>query len=123
MRKIRADEIMIGDWVQVKGKPVEVVSVTKKKIGYHRDGDKTRLEYARLADVEPLKVEKVEFGLDEWVVNGIVRIKTGKIWKWSVEEGVCSGVRIENIYKECFIVDTFCSVHKFQRILKMISRL
>ena len=120
---IRADEIMVGAWVSVGGKPVEVRMISRKKIGYHRDVDKTRLEYARLSDVEPLAVENIEFGLDEWVVNGIVRIKTGKIWRWDVEEGVCSGVRIENIYNERFIVDTFCSVHKLQLILKMISRL
>lgn len=114
---------MIGDWVSVGGKPVEVRMISRKKIGYHRDGDMTRLYYARLADVEPLAVEKVAFGLTEWVVNGKIRIKTGKIWRWGVEEGVCSGVRIENIYEECLIMDTFCSVHKLQHVFKMISRL
>lgn len=120
---IKVEDLFIGAWVSVKGKPVEVASVTKKTIGYHRDGDKTRLVYAKLADVEPLAVENIEFGMEEWVVNGIVRIKTGMMWKWGVAEGLCSGVRIENIYKECFIMDTFCSVHKLQRILKIISRL
>ena len=120
---MKAEDLFIGAWVSVGEKPVEVRMISRRKIGYHRDGDKTRLVYARLADVGPLRVEKVEFGLCEWVVNGKIRIKTGKIWKWGVEEGVCSGVRIENIYKECFIMDTFCSVHELQRILKIISRL
>lgn len=120
---MKAEDLFIGAWVSVGEKPVEVRMISRRKIGYHRDGDKTRLCYARLADVEPLRVETVEFGLCEWVVNEKIRIKTGKIWKWSVEEGVCSGVRIENIYKECFIMDTFCSVHELQRILKIISRL
>lgn len=120
---IKAEDLFIGAWVSVGGKPVEVRMVSRKKIGYHRDGDKTRLVYARLKDVNPLAVEKVEFGINEWVVNGKIRVKTGKIWRWGTEEGVCSGVRIENIYEECFIVDTFCSVHKLQRILKIISRL
>lgn len=120
---IKAEDLFIGAWVSVGGKPVEVRMVSRKKIGYHRDGDKTGLVYARLKDVNPLAVENIECGMEEWVVNGIVRIKTGKIWKWGVEEDVCSGVRIENIYEECFIVDTFCSVHKLQRILKIISRL
>lgn len=120
---IKAEDLFIGAWVSVGGKPVEVRMVSRKKIGYHRDGDKTRLVYASLKDVEPLVVDRVEFGMDEWVVNGVVRIKTGKIWRWGAEDGVLSGVRIENIYKECFIVDTFCSVHKLQHILKIISRL
>lgn len=120
---IKAEDLMIGDWVSVGGKPVEVRMISRKKIGYHRDGDMTRLYYSRLADVEPLAVENIGFGLNEWVVNGVVRIKTGKIWKWGVEEAVCSGVRIENIYGECLIMDTLCSVHELQRIFKIISRL
>jgi hypothetical protein len=120
---IKAEDLFIGAWVSVGEKPVEVRMVSRRKIGYHRDGDKTRLVYARLADVEPLMVEQVEFGIDEWIVNGVVRIKTGKIWRWGVEAGVRSGVRIENVYEECFIVDTFCGVHELQRILKIMSRL
>jgi hypothetical protein len=115
--------LFIGAWVSVGEKPVEVRMISRRKIGYHRDGDKTRLVYARLRDVEPLSVETVEFGIDDWIVNGEIRIKTGKIWRWGVEEGVRSGVRIENIYEECFIVDASCSVHEMQRILKIISRL
>lgn len=120
---IKAEDLCIGDWVSVGGKPVEVRMISRKNIGYHRDGDMTRLYYSRLADVEPLAVEKVEFGIDEWRVNGKIRIKTGKIWRWGVEDGVLSGVRIENVYEERFIVDTFCSVHELQHILKIISRL
>ena len=120
---IKAEDLFIGAWVSVGGKPVEVRMVSRKKIGYYRDCDKSRLVYARLADVEPLAVEKVEFGIVEWRVNGKIRIKTGKIWRWGVEDGVLSGVRIENVYEERFIVDTFCSVHKLQYILKIISRL
>lgn len=120
---MKAEDLFIGAWVSVGGKPVDVVSVTKRKIGYHRDGDVGTLRYARLADVEPLAVEKVEFGIEEWVINGGIRIKTGKIWRWGAEDGVCSGIRIENIYGECLIVNALCSVHELQRILKILSRL
>ena len=120
---MKAENLFIGAWVSVGGKPVEVRMISRRKIGYHRDGDKTRLVYARLADMEPLAVENIEFGMEEWVVNGKIRIKTGKIWRWGAENGVLSGVRIENIYEERVIVDTFCSVHELQRILKIISRL
>lgn len=120
---IKAEDLFIGAWVSVGEKPVEVRMISQRKIGYHRDGDKTRLVYARLADVEPLRVEEVEFGLDEWLVNGKIRIETGKIWRWGAEDGVLSGICIENIYEERIIVDTFRSVHELQRILKIISRL
>lgn len=121
MRKIREDEIMIGDWVEVKGIPVEVRMVSRKKIGYHRDGDKTRLEYARLADVEPLIVKKIEFGMEEWVVNNSIVIKVRNTLKLS------SGVHpeyyaIENGLGERLLVDFSC-VHKLQHVLKNISRL
>lgn len=54
---IRADELQIGDYVLVSGTPRRVESITKKKIGYHINPqtDK-RLYYARLHDVEPIKI-------------------------------------------------------------------
>lgn len=53
---IRADQLQIGDFVLVDGKPRRVESITKKKIGYHINEDKKRLHYARLHDVEPIKI-------------------------------------------------------------------
>lgn len=118
---IKAEDLFIGAWVSVGGKPVEVRMVSRKKIGYHRDGDKTRLCYARLADVEPLAMENVEFGLGEWVVNNNITIKVRDTLKLS------SGVHqeyyaIENDLGERLLVDFSC-VHELQRILKIISRL
>lgn len=57
---IRADQLQIGDFVLVDGKPRRVESITKKKIGYHLhpQTDK-RLYYARLHDVEPIDVTEV----------------------------------------------------------------
>ncbi len=54
---IRTDQLQIGDYVLVSGTPRRVESITKKKIGYHINPqtDK-RLYYARLRDVEPIKV-------------------------------------------------------------------
>lgn len=54
---IKATELQIGDYVLVSGTPRRVESIAKKKIGYHINPqtDK-RLYYARLRDVEPIKV-------------------------------------------------------------------
>lgn len=54
---IRADQLQIGDFVLVDGKPRRVEAITKKKIGYHHNPqtDK-RLYYARLSDVKPIKI-------------------------------------------------------------------
>ena len=117
---IKAEDLFIGAWVSVGGKPVEVRMVSRRKIGYHRDGDKTRLVYARLADVEPLSVEKVEFGMEEWVINGEVRIKMDRaLLDFSV---LAVDTLVGNVFGERIILDTTC-VHKMQRILKIISRL
>lgn len=117
---IKAEDLFIGAWVSVGEKPVEVRMISRKKIGYHRDGDKTRLVYARLADVEPLRVEKVEFSEDEWVVNGVVRIKMDR----ALLDFSMSGIDtyICNVFNERLMLDATC-VHKLQRVLKTISRL
>jgi hypothetical protein len=120
MRKIRADEIMIGDWVQVRGIPVEVRMVSRRKIGYHLDGDKTRLVYARLADVEPLIVKKIEYGTEEWVVNDEIKIKVGAAVAYEIgtEESY-----ISNMLGESLRCDFLTGVHELQHVLKIISRL
>lgn len=119
--KMKAEDLFIGAWVSVGEKPVEVRMISRRKIGYHRDGDKTRLVYARLKDVKPLKVETVEFGIVEWIVNNNMAIKVRDTLKLS------SGVHqeyyaIENDLGERLLVD-FSYVHKLQRVLKTISRL
>ena len=115
---IKAEDLFIGAWVSVGGKPVEVRMVSRRKIGYHRDGDKTRLVYARLADVEPLVVEEVEFGIDEWIVNGEIRLKTRNI---EITVG-SEESRVGNIFGESLALNTNY-VHEMQRVLKTISRL
>ena len=118
---IKAQDLMIGDWVSVGGKPVEVRMISRKKIGYHRDGDKTRLVYVRLADVEPLVVKEVDFGINEWIVNGVVRIKVNsRIVNFNLFED--EEARVSNIFGECLVMNT-TYVHKLQHIFKIISRL
>lgn len=118
---IKAEDLCIGDWVSVGGKPVEVRMISRKKIGYHRDGDMTRLYYARLADVEPLVVKEVVFGMSEWVVNGEIRIKVNSgIINFDLFKG--GEARVSNIFGEYLVMDT-TYVHKLQHIFKIISRL
>ena len=116
---MKAEDLFIGAWISVGEKPVEVRIISRRKIGYHRDGDKTRLVYARLADVKPLAVEKVEFGLCEWVVNNIT-IKVRDTLKLSSIHP--EYYAIENDLGERLLID-FSYVHELQRILKIISGL
>ena len=117
---MKAEDLFIGAWVSVGEKPVEVRMISRKKIGYHRDGDKTRLVYARLKDVKPLRAENIEFGREEWVVNNNIAIKVRDTLKLS--NGHPEYYAIENDLGERLLVD-FSYVHKLQRVLKTISRL
>jgi hypothetical protein len=118
---IKAEDLFIGAWVSVGEKPVEVRMISRRKIGYHPDGDKTRLVYARLADVEPLVVESVEFSEGEWVVNNNIAIKVRDTLK--LGSGVCpEHYAIDNVLGERLLINFSC-VHKLQDVLKTISRL
>lgn len=51
---IRTEELMIGNWVIVDEVPRQVSSITKKKIGFHTNPDKPRLQYARYFELKPI---------------------------------------------------------------------
>lgn len=54
---IKAEEIMIGDWVYVDNIPRQVEVITKNKIGYYKNEQNNgRLYYARLHEVEGIKL-------------------------------------------------------------------
>lgn len=53
---IRYNEIMIGDYVLVKGTPRKVEAITKKKIGYHTNPLKIGLSYSRLCECDHIKI-------------------------------------------------------------------
>lgn len=93
-------EYMIGDWIMVEGKPVQVAAVHQKKIGYHKwEG---RLNWVRLDQIThiPLTPElllKNEFkeikkGCYEWrrdAGDGFFRItledQLDGLWDMTVE--------------------------------------
>ena len=66
---MKANELQIGDLVFVGGSPRKVCSITKKKIGYHREEYASRLFYARMYEVSPihLTAEILEKnGFEKW---------------------------------------------------------
>lgn len=120
---MKAEDLFIGAWVSVGEKPVEVKMVSQRKIGYHRDGDKTRLVYARLADVKPLRAEKVGLGLIEWLVNGWIKVKVNSAIINSVTNEIDGYWRVGNTFGESLLLGERIYVHELQRVLKIISRL
>lgn len=53
---MKPTELRIGNLVLYEGRVVKVEQITKKKIGYHRYEGETRMNYARLQEVEPIPI-------------------------------------------------------------------
>ena len=53
---MKPQELSIGNLVCYNGKVVKVEQITKKKIGYHRHKGETRMNYARLFEIEPIPI-------------------------------------------------------------------
>ena len=83
-------QLMIGDWVLVDGTPRKVEAITKKKIGYHRKENETRLYYAMLRDVESIPLDEalvLKLGFtkrdasdlkDDYYIHAIYDIRIGE---------------------------------------------
>jgi hypothetical protein len=53
---MKPQELRIGNLVCYNGKVVKVEQVTKRKIGYHTKPNETRMNYARLCEIEPIPI-------------------------------------------------------------------
>ena len=53
---MKPQELSIGNLVMYNGKVVKVEQVTKHKIGYHTKPNETRMNYARLCEIEPIPI-------------------------------------------------------------------
>lgn len=62
-------ELSIGNLVCYNGKVVKVEQITKHKIGYHTKPNETRMNYARLCEIEPIPITEellTRCGFDRW---------------------------------------------------------
>lgn len=118
---IKYSELMIGDYVLVKGKPHRVESITKKKIGYHLNPqtDK-RLYYARLHDVEPMPIKTLSQFEDGFLINDnvILGFETSTLLGISCElsDSTC---RLVNNLGEILILRAGY-VHSLQHVVRML---
>ena len=53
---MKPQELRIGNLVNYNGKVVKVEQITKHKIGYHTKPNETRMNYARLCEIEPIPI-------------------------------------------------------------------
>lgn len=123
---IRYDEIMIGDYVLVKGTPRKVEAITKKKIGYHINPqtDK-RLYYARLCECEHIIIDhewllRHQFlrnpsgryiNMEDFFTQIVIMIGNGKM---SVKVSACPAMRLKSV---AFYIEPI--LPRLQQILRM----
>lgn len=60
---MKPQELSIGNLVCYNGKVVKVEQITKHKIGYHTKPNETRMNYARLCEIEPIPIT------EEWLTR------------------------------------------------------
>ena len=72
-------EYMIGDWIMVEGKPIQIAAIHQKKVGYHRwEG---RLSWIRLDQIQTIPLTT-----DFLIKNGFTKTKDG-CYEWRVTAG------------------------------------
>lgn len=83
---MKPTELRIGNLVMYNGEVVKVEQITKHKIGYHTKPNETRMNYARLCEIEPILIT------EEWLtkIGFVKRIYSDKIFAYG--EGMLSTV-------------------------------
>ena len=56
---MKATEIQSGDYLSYNGRIIKVVSITKRKVGYHTKANECRMHYARLCECKPIRLLKI----------------------------------------------------------------
>lgn len=49
-------ELRIGNYVRYNDEIIKVEQITKRKIGYHRNGDKSRMHYLKYSEIKPIEI-------------------------------------------------------------------
>lgn len=49
-------ELRIGNYVQHNDEIIKVEQITKRKIGYHKNGDKSCMHYLKYSEIKPIEI-------------------------------------------------------------------
>ena len=115
---MKPTELRIGNLVMYNGEVVKVEKITKKKIGYHRHKGETRMNFARLFDIEPIRIT------DELLLkNGFEQcdymFKTLFIEMYEVGNGW--HLHIDNEHFETALSITIKYVHQLQNTFYLVT--
>lgn len=115
---MKPTELRIGNLVMYNGKVVKVEQITKHKIGYHTKPNETRMNYARLCEIEPIPIT------DELLLkNGFEQcdymFKTLFIEMYEVTNGW--HLHIDNEHFETALSITIKYVHHLQNAYQLVT--
>jgi hypothetical protein len=115
---MKPQELRIGNLVCYNDKVVKVEQITKHKIGYHTKPNETRMNYARLCEIEPIPIT------DELLLkNGFEQcdymFKTLFFEMYEVENGW--HLHIDNDKFETAIALTIKHIHQMQNAYYLVA--
>lgn len=110
---MKATELMIGNYVKYTTPPyIQVASLTRKKIGYHREKFENRLYYVRLSEVTPIPLT------DELLKKNGIEYQFGMPWYQGGADGEFQfRYMSDDIKNEVKI--TIRYVHELQNVLAL----
>ena len=108
---MRPQELSIGNLVCYNGEVVKVEQITKRKIGYHTKPNETRMNYARLCEIEPIPITEELLLKNGFEQCGYI-FKTLFIEMYEVTNGW--HLHIDNEHFETALSITIKYVHQLQ---------
>ena len=115
---MKPTELRIGNLVCYNGKVVKVEQITKHKIGYHTEPNETRMNYARLCEIEPIPITE-ELLLKNGFEQCDYMFKTLFFEMYEVENGW--HLHIDNDKFETAIALTIKYLHQMQNAYHLVA--
>lgn len=115
---MKPTELRIGNLVCYNGKVVKVEQITKHKIGYHTEPNETRMNYARLCEIEPIPITE-ELLLKNGFEQCDYMFKTLFFEMYEVENGW--HLHIDNDKFETAIALTIKYLHQMQNAYYLVT--
>ena len=125
---MKTDKLCIDDYVinSRNGSYIKIDSITNRKVGYHRNGDKsmTRLVYARREEIEPIELNTSFFeslGLFDITDYGYAIYKSEDEFVFIIYNTISDTVRIKFDDSKTDVFFRCKYFHTLMNVLKCIS--
>lgn len=115
---MKNNELRIGNYVQHNDEIIKVEQITKRKIGYHRNGDKSRMHYLKYSEIKPIEITE-----DLLLKNGFEDDKYGIFKKLPALAYSGDNVIIFHKIKEYWLVGFHCGGNHLNKYIKHIHEL